>query len=156
MRFFVVGDRENDYSRQMHERIATLPPARQALLTVIPETPDVAVYYQACDVFVLTSGMESYPRVILEAMAAGLAILATPVNGVVEQVRKGINADHFPVGDVTRLTARLAALIQDGPRREQYRVSSPLVLQGLTDYEEMGASYAALFHEAALSSVPDV
>ena len=105
---------------RLHERIATLPPARQALLTIIPETPDVMVYYQACDVFVLTSGMESYPRVILEAMAAGLAILATPVNGVVEQVRKGVNADHFPVGDVAQLTARLAALIQDGPRREQY------------------------------------
>ena len=155
VRFFVVGDRENDYSRQLHERIATLPPARQALLTIIPETPDVMVYYQACDVFVLTSGMESYPRVILEAMAAGLAILATPVNGVVEQVRKGINADHFPVGDVAQLTARLAALIQDGPRREQYRANSPLVLQGLTDYEEMGASYATIFHEAALSSMAD-
>jgi GT2 family glycosyltransferase/glycosyltransferase involved in cell wall biosynthesis len=155
VRFFIVGDRENDYSRQMHERIATLPPARQGLLTVIPETPDVAVYYQAGDIFVLTSGMESYPRVILEAMAAGLAILATPVNGVVEQVRKGINADHFPVGDVAQLTARLTALIQDRSRREQYRVNSPLVLQGLADYAEMGASYATLFHEAALASVPD-
>ena len=154
--FFIVGDRENDYSRQMHERIATLSPARQALLTVIPETPDVAVYYQAGDVFVLTSGMESYPRVILEAMAAGLAILATPVNGVVEQVRKGINADHFPVGDVAQLTVRLAALIQEDSRRERYRVNSPLVLQGLTDYEEMGVCYATLFHEAALSSVPSL
>ncbi len=153
MRFFIVGDRDNDYSRQMHERIASLPPARRALLTVIAETPDVATYYQACDVFVLTSGMESYPRVILEAMAAGLAILATPVNGVVEQVRKGINADHFPVGDVAQLTARLAALIQEDSRRERYRVNSPLVLQGLTDYEEMGVCYATLFHEAALSSV---
>lgn len=155
VRFFIVGDRENDYSRQMHERIAALPPARQALLTVIPETPDVMTYYQAGDIFVLTSGMESYPRVILEAMAAGLAILTTPVNGVVEQVRKGINADHFPVGDVAQLTARLTALIQDGPRRERYRANSPLVLQGLTDYAEMGASYATLFHEAALASTPN-
>jgi GT2 family glycosyltransferase/glycosyltransferase involved in cell wall biosynthesis len=155
VRFFVVGDRDSDYSQQLHKRIAALPPARQALLTVIPETSEVAVYYQACDVFVFTSAMESYPRVILEAMAAGLAILATPVNGVVEQVRDGINADHFPVGDVAQLTTQLTALLQDSPRREQYRENSSLVLQGLTDYEEMGAHYATLFHEAAWSSVPD-
>ena len=156
VRFFIVGDRENDYSRQMHQRIATLPPARQALLTVIPEMPDVAVYYQACDVFVLTSGMESYPRVILEAMATGLAILTTPVNGVVEQVREGINADYFPVGDIDKLAARLTALIQDRQRREKYCTASPLVLQGLTDYQEMGAGYARLLYEAALSSVPEL
>lgn len=153
VRFLLVGDRKNDYSRQMHERIAMLPPARQAVLSVIPEAADVAVYYQACDVFVLTSGMESYPRVILEAMAAGLAILTTPVNGVVEQVRKGINADYFAVGDVAQLTHGLATLIQDGARRERYRQNSPLVLQGLTDYEEMGSRYATLFQEAALASV---
>ena len=67
---------------------------------------------------------------------------------------KGINADHFPVGDVAQLTARLAALIQENSRRERYRANSPLVLQGLTDYEEMGVCYATLFHETALSSGP--
>ena len=153
VRFLLVGDRKNDYSRQMHERIAALPPARQALLSVIPEVSEVAAYYQASDVFVLTSGMESYPRVVLEAMAAGLAILTTPVNGVVEQVRQGINADYFAVGDVAQLTAGLTALIQDSARRERYRQNSPLVLQGLTDYEEMGGRYATLFHAAALASV---
>jgi glycosyltransferase involved in cell wall biosynthesis len=153
VRFFIVGDRNNDYSRQFHGAVAALEPPRRALLTIIPETPEVAAYYQACDLFVLTSGMESYPRVILEAMAAGLAIIATPVNGVVEQVREGVNADYFPVGDIGKLTARLTALLQDHPRRERYRANSPLVLQGLTDYEEMGASYVRLFHEAALSSI---
>ncbi len=153
VRFLLIGDRKNDYSRQMHERIAALPPARQALLSVIPEVSEVAVYYQASDVFVLTSGMESYPRVVLEAMAAGLAILTTPVNGVVEQVRQGVNADYFAVGDVAQLAAGLTALIRDSARRERYRQNSPLVLQGLTDYEEMGDRYATLFQEAVLAGV---
>ncbi|KAB2930666.1 MAG: glycosyltransferase [Candidatus Contendobacter sp.] len=153
--FFIVGDRENEYSSRMHAAMETLSPERRKRLTVLPETPNVVDFYHACDIFVLTSGMESYPRVILEAMSAGLAILTTPVNGVVEQVREGINADYFPVGDIRQLTARLTALIQDSQRRENYRVASPVVLQGLTDYEEMGGSYARLFHEAALASVPD-
>lgn len=156
IRFFIVGDRNSEYSSQLHAAVESLKPARQALLSIISETPNVVSYYHACDIFVLTSGMESYPRVILEAMSAGLAIIATPVNGVVEQVREGINADYFPVGEIGKLTARLNALIRDGQRREAYRAASPVVLQGLADYEEMGASYAELFYEAALASVPSV
>jgi GT2 family glycosyltransferase/glycosyltransferase involved in cell wall biosynthesis len=155
VRFFIVGDRENEYSSRMHTVIEALPPERRERLTVLSETPDVLAFYHASDIFVLTSGMESYPRVILEAMSAGLAILTTPVNGVVEQVREGINADYFPVGDIRQLTTRLTALIEDRQRRESYRAASPVVLRGLSDYEEMGASYARLFHEAALASVPD-
>ncbi|MDS4030821.1 MAG: glycosyltransferase [Candidatus Contendobacter sp.] len=155
VRFFIIGDRDNEYSGRMHKVMETLSQERRERLTVLPETPDVVSFYHACDIFVLTSGMESYPRVILEAMSAGLAILTTPVNGVVEQVREGINADYFPVGDIRQLTARLTALIQDRQRRESYRTASPVVLRGLTDHEEMGASYARLFYEAALASVPD-
>lgn len=156
IRFFIVGDRDNDYSRQLHATVEAMGPVRRALLTIIPETPDVVTYYHACDIFVLTSGMESYPRVILEAMSSGLAIITTPVNGVVEQVREGINADYFPVGDIDKLTARLTALIRDRQRREMYRATSPIVLQGLTNYEEMGTGYAGLFYEAAMASMSDV
>ena len=156
VRFFIVGDRDNEYSRQLHAAVEAMGPARRTLLTIIPETPDVVIYYHACDIFVLTSGMESYPRVILEAMSSGLATITTPVNGVVEQVREGINADYFSVGNVNQLAKCLAALIHDRQRREKYRAASPLVLQGLTDYAEMGTSYAGLFYEAAMASVPDV
>ncbi len=156
LRFFIVGDRDNEYSQQLHVAVERLEPARRALLTIIKETSDVILYYRASDIFVLTSGMESYPRVILEAMSAGLAILTTPVNGVVEQVREGINADYYSVGDIGKLTARLTALIQDRPRRERYRAASPWVLQGLTGYAEMGTDYAELLYEAALASVADV
>ncbi len=155
VRFFIVGDRDNEYSSRMHKVMETLSPERRERLTVLLETPDVVGFYHACDIFVLTSGMESYPRVILEAMSAGLAILTTSVNGVVEQVREGINADYFPVGDIRQLTARLTTLIEDRQRREIYRTASPVVLRGLTDHEEMGASYARLFYEAAVASVPD-
>lgn len=156
VQFFIVGDRDNEYSRKMHTIINKLSPIRRKRLTVLPETPEVLTYYHACDIFVLTSGMESYPRVILEAMSAGMAILTTPVNGVVEQVREGINADYFPVGDINKLTRNLSSLIQDGSRRKKYQTASPLVLQGLADYEEMGLSYVKLFHEAALASVSNI
>jgi glycosyltransferase involved in cell wall biosynthesis len=52
-------------------------------------TADPAAALQSLDVFVLSSVTEGLPLVILEAMAAGLPILATDVGGVAEIVPPG-------------------------------------------------------------------
>lgn len=52
---------------------------------------DVAPLYQLADAFVFPSSYEAFPLVALEAAASGLPILATPVNGVRELVREGVN-----------------------------------------------------------------
>jgi glycosyltransferase involved in cell wall biosynthesis len=48
-------------------------------------------YYVSSDVFVLPSLMETFPLSILEAMSAGLPIVATRVGAVSELIRDGIN-----------------------------------------------------------------
>jgi glycosyltransferase involved in cell wall biosynthesis len=45
----------------------------------------------ACDVFVLNSTYEGFPHVLLEAMGAGLPVIATAVGGTPELVRDGEN-----------------------------------------------------------------
>jgi glycosyltransferase involved in cell wall biosynthesis len=45
----------------------------------------------ACDVFVLNSTYEGFPHVVLEAMCAGLPVIATAVGGTPELVRDGQN-----------------------------------------------------------------
>jgi glycosyltransferase involved in cell wall biosynthesis len=45
----------------------------------------------ACDVFVLNSTYEGFPHVVLEAMCAGLPVVATAVGGTPELVRDGEN-----------------------------------------------------------------
>ena len=58
-------------------------------MAILPETAEPGRFYQAADVFVCTSRVESFPRVTLEAMAHGLPIVTTPVFGIREQVRPG-------------------------------------------------------------------
>lgn len=62
------------------------------------------------DVFVLVSEAEGMPMSILEAMAMGLPILATPVGAVPDLVQEGVNGFLVPVGDVEALTERLCEL----------------------------------------------
>src|SRR5207249_4672091 len=100
----VVGARDSlAYSRDLRRRATKLPADRRDRFRVVAETGDTAIYWLAADLFCCTSRVESYPCVILEAMAAGLPIITTPVFGISEQVRESINALFYRPGDVKTL-----------------------------------------------------
>lgn len=58
-------------------------------VTITGRVPEVEPYYQAADLFVSSSLREGLPITFLEAMAAGLPILATDIPGVREVVVTG-------------------------------------------------------------------
>lgn len=70
-------------------------------------------------VFALTSRCEGMGCVILEAMAAGLPIVASDVGGIPLLVRDGENGFLVPVGDVSALEARLRELLTDAGLRRR-------------------------------------
>ncbi len=149
VRAFIVGDRPSVYSTQLHAAVGALPEALRARMTVIHETAEVARYYLAADVFACTSRVESYPRVILEAMAFGLPIVTTPVFGIREQVRDGVNGVFYEPGDATALARALDRLIGDDAWRAKLADNALPALEALLDFDTMVDRYGALFVEAA-------
>jgi glycosyltransferase involved in cell wall biosynthesis len=73
----------------------------------------VARYYQAADVYAHAARAETFPTVILEAMACGAAVAATAVGGIPEQVVEGETGFLVPPGDDAALAARLKQLADD-------------------------------------------
>ncbi len=65
------------------------------------------------DVFVLPSYHEGLPMAILESMAAGAAVLTTPINGIPEAVHDGINGVFVEPGDVPALAEAIRSLATD-------------------------------------------
>lgn len=154
IRCFIVGDRANEYSATVEAARDRLPESTRSRITIVPATEDTALYYAAADVFVLSSRIESFPRVILEAMAAGLPIVTTRVYGIGEQVQENVNALCYAPGDVPALAAHLRRLVRDQDLRRGLGDNSPHVLDGLNDFDAMVAAYAEVFREAWLTGTP--
>jgi glycosyltransferase involved in cell wall biosynthesis len=148
VRLFIVGDRPSLYSSEMRKMVSALPKNRAAKISIIRETQDTATYYSAADIFVCSSRIESYPRVTLEAMAYGLAIISTPVFGIIEQVRAGVNGGFYKPGNAAELASKLSELVLYREKREKYQANARLVLESLPDFNEMINSYAEVFRES--------
>lgn len=74
---------------------------------------DVAGYYAAADLFVMSSHTEGFPMALLEAMAWELPVLATAVGGIPDIVQDGVNGCLVPPGSVESLAAAMGNLLND-------------------------------------------
>jgi glycosyltransferase involved in cell wall biosynthesis len=93
--------------------------------------------------------VESAPRVLIEAMACSLPIIATPVFGIPELVKDGINADFYDPGNIGQLAGAIERLIDDDALRTDYGRNSPLVLASYPGYVEMIDRYTDIIRQAA-------
>lgn len=148
---FIVGDRPSSYSEQLHHTVSQLPEHIQSTITVVPETDQTAIYYSGADIFVCTSRIESFPRVILEAMGSKLPIITTPVFGISEQVQEGVNGLFYDPGDIDKLAEHIKFLVNNKELRERMARNSPLVLETINDYDTMANAYSKVFVEAWVS-----
>lgn len=75
----------------------------------------IAEMYQAADVYVLPSYREGLPLTLFEAMASGLPIVASPVNGIPYEMKEGENGFFSAYGDIESLEENILKII-DNPK----------------------------------------
>ena len=80
---------------------------------------DVPDLLAAADIFTLASEHEGLPVSIMEAMHAGLPVVATAVGGVPEAVTDGVTGRVVPPNDHRQLASALVALAGDADLRER-------------------------------------
>lgn len=84
---FIVGGGHEE--RRLQSKIAERGLIKSIMLTGY--RADVFAFYQLADFFILTSDIEGFPNVALEAMAFGLPVLSTNVAGIDEVIFDGKN-----------------------------------------------------------------
>jgi glycosyltransferase involved in cell wall biosynthesis len=76
----------------------------------------VVLYLRAADVFVLYSGYEGLPHIVLEAMLAGTLVVASAKGGIPEVVEDGLTGRLVSWGDDARLHDALLEALSDPAR----------------------------------------
>lgn len=136
---------EGELRAPLERAIAALGLAGQVELRGAVE--GVADYYRAADAFALPSAAEGAPNSLLEAMASGLACVATPVGAVPELIEPERSGLLVPVGDEDALAQALRALADPGRRARLGAAARARALAELS-LEAVALRYAELFRAA--------
>jgi hypothetical protein len=115
-RLVVVGDGAGRPELEAHARRLALDGAVRFLGWVDPDR--LADLYGAAGIFALPSRQEGFGFVYVEAMAAGLPIVAARARATPEVVRDDVEGLLCPYGDVSALTGALIRLIGDRELRD--------------------------------------
>ena len=74
---------------------------------------DVAPVLASASVVIQSSDWEGLPNAVMEAMAAGVPVVATAAGGTAELIEEGVNGLLVPIGDEDGLAARASAVLAD-------------------------------------------
>jgi len=151
IRLVFVGDAANRYGQRQQRRARRerMPKVR---VDFVDATVSIGRYYLASDVFLLCSRVESFPRVVLEALAFGLPIITTPVYGVAEQLPDPRDAYFYQPGDVVTLGAKMLALANNPDLRRELAQRSRARFAQMPSFAQMVDAYERVLRVCAAST----
>jgi glycosyltransferase involved in cell wall biosynthesis len=106
--------------------------------------PDPRPFYANFDIVALTSDTEQMPLSVLEAMAAGLPVVATDVGDVRAMVAEP-NAPFVVPPDDTAVADSLRRLLNDAQQRQEIGQANRVKAERHYDQQTMFAAYGALW-----------
>ncbi|MGF7176618.1 glycosyltransferase family 4 protein [Azospirillum doebereinerae] len=108
--------------------------------------------YHAADLLVHPAWADSFPTVVLEAMACGLPVVATAVDGIPEQVIAGETGLLVPPGEGLKLAQAILTVLQNDAMRSRMSVAGRRRALEHFDERVMIDRYLALYADILASS----
>jgi glycosyltransferase involved in cell wall biosynthesis len=152
----VVGGHSFQDYRDYQERVlASLPGLGLrlgddvVLLGTVPDT-ELPAWYAAADVLAFPSTKEGWGLAVLEALSAGLPVVASDLPVFREYLRPGRDALLTPVDDAPALAAALAAILDDRPLADRLRSAGLMVCERFS-WARSAAEHQAIYAAAGRS-----
>jgi glycosyltransferase involved in cell wall biosynthesis len=117
------------------------PPAN---LFALGEIPDAARFYSDADLCVLPSDFEGLPMTIIEAMSAGLPVVASRVGGISEIVRNDENG-YTVVNTVSAFAERIDQILSHPDTARQMGLASKAIFEAELNSAKMVEKYLNLY-----------
>lgn len=118
VRLLVVGEGPTDYRATLENEAARLGVLSRIIWA--GRRFDIPEMLSALDLFVTASHDEAFSLSLLEAMAAGLAVVASAVGGLPELICHGETGFLVPPGDLDTMASLTAILLRDKVRRNKF------------------------------------
>ena len=83
------------------------------LMNETRDRKEIIKMYQSADIFVMPSYREGLPLTLFEAMASGLPIVATPVNGIPFEIKDGENGFLVEYGNNKKFAQKIIELLDN-------------------------------------------
>ncbi len=103
---------------------------------------------------VLPSRWEGMPNALLEAMASGLACVATRVSGSEDVIQSGVNGQLVECEDYEGMARALVQLLRDRALTEKYGKAARATIEQHYTLERVMGMYTALYHRLTKSGEP--
>lgn len=113
-RLRLVGKpQEPPYVAQLHDQVEWLNIQDRVDFVGAVNQHELAAYMGQSRVLVLPSSSEGLPRVVIEAMFAGLIVIGTQLPGILELIQDGVTGHIVPVGEADALAEQLRNALRD-------------------------------------------
>jgi glycosyltransferase involved in cell wall biosynthesis len=120
---------------------------------------DVDALLAGCDLFVHPTLDDALPTVLLEAVAAGLPVVASSVGGIPEIVTPGVTGELVVPGDPNALAASIRTLLGDQPMLKRMREEASVQADRFSTsawMDRLTAVYRAALNDATVNHQVEV
>lgn len=118
-------------------------------LTITGTVDDIPGLLAAADILVVPSRNEGMGRVLVEAMALGVPVVAAKVGGVASVIEPGRSGELVVPNDHAALASAISLLLKDQRRMEAYRAAGPARAERFS-LSVMERELLALYRQVAL------
>lgn len=147
VRLVFVGDASGRYRQALRHAALRLQDNDRIRVSFETPTARIGDYYFAADAFLLCSRVESYPRVILEALAFGLPIVSTSVFGIAEQLPDASDALFYVPGDVAQLAEQMLGLVNSPMARRRLSERAKARFDEMASFDQMLQAYEGVLRD---------
>jgi 1,2-diacylglycerol 3-alpha-glucosyltransferase len=119
LRFHIAGT--GPLAEGLARSVGRLPPSQRRNVVLLGRLPPHRMpdFFQDVDLLLVLSRTEAQPRIVLEAMAHGVVVVAGRDSGVDDLIRDGVTGILVDASDPGRCAEQLVALTRDRSLRER-------------------------------------
>ena len=141
LRFAVVGDGSRLAELQALARARGV----ERIVDFLGHREDVPALLAAADLFVLPSRSEAFPNSVIEAMAAGLPVIATGAGGLLDLVDNGRTGILVPPCDPDALGQAITSLVNDPARAHRLGAEARTDIASRFGFDRMVHAFEDLY-----------